>query len=463
MNKIKVTQDGVVPAPKGLGAPGSIAVGTRVHGRYPTSEERRGGPCAVAGRDDASGGCSTSSAKKESAEWRRATVVELLDDTEHHPGALGNGGPGYRLDWEGIPHDDPNFAIRDLSAANVRLPTDENDAYIRLNDGPGSATRLGQLRPGAREALVLAVGMGGDGLVHRLRVPYAARRLLLGVMLVTHFVVMMSISNNGFAMPKNEAQGDSDPNWANTPTSERVQPETRPDCADLDASCEDLVQTPGCNPSRGSPGVAALCPLSCGSCVQGTLPRFEENLPWILAFPFVVGILVSAFHIPFKLGGCSRSSCCGAPGAGSVIWFVSAMMTVVPMAFFTASHSYTVRVRAQDVPKYGALGVACFVFTLWSVGWAYLWFRAPRIQPIQEEQRLLDMPPGMGIKLFAVVSECFNYCGFSFFPALPWKAMEVPPSVPNPQVRPYVSASSPARACVLNRRNVTGRDARRVL
>eukprot|EP01044_Picomonas_judraskeda_P020751 COSAG03_NODE_4700_length_1462_cov_1.682318_1_plen_410_part_10 len=410
MNKIKVTQDGVVPAPKGLGAPGSIAVGTRVHGRYPTSEERRGGPCAVAGRDDASGGCSTSSAKKESAEWRKATVVELLDDTEHHPGALGNGGPGYRLDWEGIPHDDPNFAIRDLSAANVRLPTDENDAYIRLNDGPGSATRLGQLRPGAREALVLAVGMGGDGLVHRLRVPYAARRLLLGVMLVTHFVVMMSISNNGFAMPKNEAQGDSDPNWADTPTSERVEPETRPDCADLDASCEDLVRTLGCNPSAASvssggfnpppppcpyrfdgecdetancaagtdrydcctgdqvtdpgsypnadcsnagrrrrtqeltPGeVAALCPLSCGSCVQGTLPRFEENLPWILAFPFVVGILMSAFHIPFKLGGCSRSSCCGAPGAGSVIWFVSAMMTVVPMAFFTASHSYTVR------------------------------------------------------------------------------------------------------------------------
>ena len=213
-----------------------------------------------------------------------------------------------------------------------------------------------------------------------------------------------------------------------------------------------------------TPGeVAALCPLSCGSCVQGTLPRFEENLPWILAFPFVVGILMSAFHIPFKLGGCSRSSCCGAPGAGSVIWFVSAMMTVVPLAFFTAPHSYTVRVRAQDVPKYGALGVACFVFTLWSVGWAYLWFRAPRIQPIQEEQRLLDMPPGMGIKLFAVVSECFNYCGFSFFPALPWKAMEVPPSVPNPQVRPYVSTSSPARACVPNRRNVTGRDARRVL
>ena len=32
-----------------------------------------------------------------------------------------------------------------------------------------------------------------------------------------------------------------------------------------------------------------------------------------------------------------------------------------------------------------------------------------------------------------MVGECYNYCGFSFFPALPWKAMTLPPSVPSPQ------------------------------
>ena len=33
-----------------------------------------------------------------------------------------------------------------------------------------------------------------------------------------------------------------------------------------------------------------------------------------------------------------------------------------------------------------------------------------------------------------LVSECYNYCGFSFFPALPWKAMEVPLDLPHPQM-----------------------------
>ena len=44
------------------------------------------------------------------------------------------------------------------------------------------------------------------------------------------------------------------------------------------------------------------------------------------------------------------------------------------------------------------------------------------------QQRLLEMPPEwlLRVKLVTVVGECYNYCGFSFFPALPWKAMEVP-------------------------------------
>jgi len=29
--------------------------------------------------------------------------------------------------------------------------------------------------------------------------------------------------------------------------------------------------------------------------------------------------------------------------------------------------------------------------------------------------------------------QCYNYCGFTFFPAVPWKAMNVPPGVPRPE------------------------------
>ena len=70
------------------------------------------------------------------------------------------------------------------------------------------------------------------------------------------------------------------------------------------------------------------------------------------------------------------------------------------------------------------------------LGWGFLWYQADRIQPIQPNQHLLSMPPEwmLRLKLATVAAECYNYSGFSFFPALPWKAMAVPPSVPNPQV-----------------------------
>eukprot|EP01045_Picozoa_sp_COSAG04_P031817 COSAG04_NODE_6022_length_1430_cov_1.189331_1_plen_98_part_10 len=45
-----------------------------------------------------------------------------------------------------------------------------------------------------------------------------------------------------------------------------------------------------------------------------------------------------------------------------------------------------------------------------------------------------DQPDSNSSVWTQLVSECYNYCGFSFFPALPWKAMEVPPSVPHPQM-----------------------------
>eukprot|EP01043_Picozoa_sp_COSAG02_P048930 COSAG02_NODE_4862_length_4889_cov_9.381628_3_plen_898_part_00 len=38
------------------------------------------------------------------------------------------------------------------------------------------------------------------------------------------------------------------------------------------------------------------------------------------------------------------------------------------------------------------------------------------------------------LRLTSVVVECYGYCGFSFFPAVPWAAVEVPPGLPQPAV-----------------------------
>ena len=112
-------------------------------------------------------------------------------------------------------------------------------------------------------------------------------------------------------------------------------------------------------------------------------------------------------------------------------WLWASLLTVVPAALFaTADES------APDAgASHGAAGVMCFVLALWSLGWGFLWWRSPDIHEISPEQRLLEMPPEwlLRLKLVTVAGECYNYCGFSFFPALPWKAMEVPPSVPHPQ------------------------------
>jgi hypothetical protein len=49
--------------------------------------------------------------------------------------------------------------------------------------------------------------------------------------------------------------------------------------------------------------------------------------------------------------------------------------------------------------------------------------------------RLLNMPPDpvIRMKMVTVMMECYNYMGFSFFPAVPWSQMEVPESIPHPQ------------------------------
>ena len=113
------------------------------------------------------------------------------------------------------------------------------------------------------------------------------------------------------------------------------------------------------------------------------------------------------------------------------IWFYTAVLTTAPALLFASADEDAPDAGASS----GAAGVGCFVFALWTLGWGFLWYRAPGIQPVQPEQHLLGMPPSLllKLKLVSVCGECYSYCGFSLFPALPWKAMEVPPSVLHPQ------------------------------
>eukprot|EP01043_Picozoa_sp_COSAG02_P048149 COSAG02_NODE_4698_length_5082_cov_4.415412_2_plen_1410_part_00 len=114
-----------------------------------------------------------------------------------------------------------------------------------------------------------------------------------------------------------------------------------------------------------------------------------------------------------------------------VTWVWASLLTVVPAALMAPADEVAYDAGAL----LGAAATVCFVLALWSLGWAFLWYKAPDIRPVQPNQCMLDMPPAwlLRLKFISVAGECYNYCGFSFFPALPWKAMEVPPSMPNPQ------------------------------
>ena len=109
------------------------------------------------------------------------------------------------------------------------------------------------------------------------------------------------------------------------------------------------------------------------------------------------------------------------------IWFAGALMLVLPTSMMASGTS------TAAVPT---AGIIAFVTMVWLLGFVFLWYKADGINPIEKRQHLVGLPPGgmMKLKMFTVANECYNYCGFSFFPALPWKAMVVPAELPHPQM-----------------------------
>ena len=108
------------------------------------------------------------------------------------------------------------------------------------------------------------------------------------------------------------------------------------------------------------------------------------------------------------------------------MWIYTALLTLVP-ASLVVSTDYT--------GELAALGIVMFVFLLWFIGWVYMWFHTDALEAIAPEQRLHNMPPDpvIRMKMVTVMLECYNYMGFSFFPAVPWSSMPVPENVPHPQ------------------------------
>ena len=115
-----------------------------------------------------------------------------------------------------------------------------------------------------------------------------------------------------------------------------------------------------------------------------------------------------------------------------VLFVIASFLTVLPAAFISTAELLS---SASTVSALGSAGIFVFIATLWTLGWAFLWHRGVKLHPVESSSHLRTMPPKplLRLKLLTVALECFNYCGFSFFPALPWKAMEVPNNVPHPQ------------------------------
>jgi len=58
----------------------------------------------------------------------------------------------------------------------------------------------------------------------------------------------------------------------------------------------------------------------------------------------------------------------------------------------------------------------------------------PTMRPVKDQMAMMtDLPPGwkMRLKLYTLLYEGYVYSGFSFFPALPWQEVEIPPQLPD--------------------------------
>lgn len=102
-------------------------------------------------------------------------------------------------------------------------------------------------------------------------------------------------------------------------------------------------------------------------------------------------------------------------------WLYVSLLTLVPASLMVVTN------RSGGHPAAG-VGVFVFVFALWMLGWGYLWLTDDGSN-IRPESHMLSMPPDLMMKtrLLTVAFECYQYCGFSYFPAIPWLEMPIPP------------------------------------
>ena len=124
------------------------------------------------------------------------------------------------------------------------------------------------------------------------------------------------------------------------------------------------------------------------------------------------------------------------------VWSYISLITVCPLILMAPSNEEMAATHGADLieqPFYGAIGVFGYGGGLWLTGWGCLWYKKHTIFRLTPSDRdRSHMPSGAFplLSLCYVIVESWNYSAFSFFPALPWRALDLPsywPSALHPQ------------------------------
>lgn len=136
--------------------------------------------------------------------------------------------------------------------------------------------------------------------------------------------------------------------------------------------------------------------------------------------------------IALLVAACSGGCCCCVSAQGkrlprktaqlwALAWFCTALVSMVPVLLMVGGEG--------DV-MISSSGAALFTVSLWGFGWCYLWLHWQDMATIDPSQKIVSIAATsdaiLASKLCAVAYECYTYCAFPFFPAVPWQRYGFP-------------------------------------
>ena len=130
---------------------------------------------------------------------------------------------------------------------------------------------------------------------------------------------------------------------------------------------------------------------------------FEVNAAWLGGFNAGCACAVVGFVLTSRV---ERGAWATELFVLLVAWFVGSVLTILPAAVFATVDKGT----TDGGATLGALGVFIFTFVLWLLGWAFLWYEAPKMQRIEPEQQLVSMPADSLVRLKVRPCETSKAC-----------------------------------------------------